>query len=62
VNYIFAYTINPVVFSSLISKQIDLKWMYFLIPVLGYVFNGAGLKNKIAVFCIISLLKITIIF
>lgn len=46
-DYIFAYTIKPVVFSSLISKQIDLKGMYSLIPGLGYAFNGGGFKNKI---------------
>lgn len=46
-DYIFAYTIKPVVFSSIISKQINLKGMYSLIPGLGYAFNGGGLKNKV---------------
>lgn len=46
-DYIFAYTIKPVVFSSLISKHIKLKGMYSLIPGLGYAFNGGGLKNKV---------------
>ncbi len=46
-DYILAYTIKPVVFSSLISKQIKLKGMYSLIPGLGYAFNDGGFKNKV---------------
>lgn len=53
-DYIFAYTIKPVIFSSLISKKLDLKGMYSLMPGLGYAFNNGGIKNtivnKVAVF------------
>ncbi|SIR46626.1 glycosyltransferase family 4 protein [Halanaerobium kushneri] len=59
-DYIFSYTIKPVVFSSLISKQIDLKGMYSLIPGLGYAFNDGGLKNKIVNKVAVFLYKISL--
>ncbi|ADQ14044.1 glycosyltransferase family 4 protein [Halanaerobium hydrogeniformans] len=46
-DYIFAYTIKPVIFTSLISKSFNLKGMYSLMPGLGYTFNSGGIKNKI---------------
>ena len=46
-DYIFAYTVKPVIYSSLLSKKFDLKGMYSLIPGLGYAFMNRGWKNKI---------------
>jgi len=46
-DYIFSYTIKPVIFSSLINKSLNLKGMYSLMPGLGYAFNNGGIKNKI---------------
>ena len=59
-NYIFAYTIKPVIFSSLISKSLDLKGMYSLMPGLGYAFNDGGLKNKIVNKIAVLLYKISL--
>lgn len=59
-DYIFAYTIKPVIFSSLMSKNLDLKGMYSLMPGLGYAFNNGGLKNKIVNKVAVLLYKISL--
>ncbi|MFW5795079.1 MAG: glycosyltransferase family 1 protein, partial [Bacillota bacterium] len=59
-DYIFAYTIKPVTFTSLISKSLNLKGMYSLIPGLGYAFNGGNLKNKIVNKIAVFLYKISL--
>jgi len=59
-DYIFAYTIKPVIFSSLISNSLDLKGMYSLMPGLGYAFNNGGIKNKIVNKVAVLLYKISL--
>lgn len=46
-NYIFSYTIKPVIYSSIISYFINLKGMYSLIPGLGYAFSKGDFKSKL---------------
>lgn len=45
-DYIFAYTIKPVIYSSIISRFINTKGVYSLIPGLGYAFNENDYKSK----------------
>lgn len=59
-DYIFSYTIKPVIFSSLISNNLDLKGMYSLMPGLGYAFNNGGIKNKIVNKVAVLLYKISL--
>jgi glycosyltransferase involved in cell wall biosynthesis len=60
-DYIFAYTIKPVIFASFISKNLNLKGMYSLMPGLGYAFNGgSNLKNKLVNKIAIFLYKISL--
>ena len=56
-DYIFAYTIKPVIYSSIISNSLDLKGMYSLIPGLGYSFMNMDLKNKLVNFVVSGLYK-----
>lgn len=59
-DYIFAYTIKPVIYSSLISKSLNLNGMYSLMPGFGYAFNDGGLKDKIVNKIAIFLYKISL--
>ena len=46
-DYIFAYTVKPVIFSALCSSLINHSKLYLMITGLGYAFSGGSLKQSV---------------